>query len=131
MSTRRGNSAIDPYSTSQDPPFNAALKFPPRTSGDAIVVNKLCYISHPNAGNHAIAEGKTGESWKAKPQKFGNLCGPGEQMVQVHRVFIPNQRLLYIEDRQPFQTADDCVVKATGSNIYIKWDTRYLHKKMG
>ncbi|KAG0596869.1 hypothetical protein M758_UG290800 [Ceratodon purpureus] len=106
-----------------------ALKFPPRATNEAIAVNKLCYLSHPNGGDNVVAEGKTGGSWKARAQKFGHLCNNGEKMVQIHRVLIPNLPLLHIESRQPFRTIDDALVKPTGSNVFVKWDTRYLHKK--
>ncbi|KAG0588034.1 hypothetical protein KC19_2G210300 [Ceratodon purpureus] len=116
-------------SVEDDSSHNIALKFPPRAGNDAIAVNKLCYITHPDSGDTVIAEGKTGGSWKARAQKLGNLCGSGEQMVQVHRILIPNMPLLHVEDRQSFLTVDDAVVKASGSNIFVKWNARYLHKR--
>ena len=128
--TSRGRGLPTKLESVDDDTFdNPALKFPPRSSSEAIAVNKLCYLSHPDSGDRVVAEGKTGGSWKAKAQKFGHLCDPGEQMVQIHRVIVPNTRLLHVEVRQPFQTVDDAVVKPTGSNVFVKWDTRFLHKK--
>ncbi|KAG0596126.1 hypothetical protein M758_UG226500 [Ceratodon purpureus] len=113
----------------EEHPENLALKFPFRAGNDAIAVNKLCFVTHPDSGDNVIAEGRTGGSWKARAQKLGNLCGPGEQMVQIHRILIPNMRLVHLKDRQRFLTVDDAVVKPSGSNVFIKWNTRYLHKK--
>ena len=107
----------------------AALKFPPRTGNDAVAVNKVCYLTHPDTGDKVIAEGKTGGSWKAKAQKLGHLCNQGQQMVQVHRIIIQNVRLLHVEERQPFLTVDEAVVKPTGSNVFVKWDSKHIHKK--
>ena len=106
-----------------------ALRFPPRPGSDAIAVNKVCYISHPGMGDDAVAEGRTGGSWKAKASKLGHLCGPGEQMIQVHKVLVPNVQLLYPEERQAFKFLEDAVVKPTGSNVFIKWDAKHIHKK--
>ena len=50
-------------------------------------------------------------------------------MIQVHKVLIPHLRLLHAKDRQPFESLDDAVVKSTGSNVFVKWDSRYIHKK--
>lgn len=116
-------------SLDDDISLDPAMRFPPRAGTDAIAVGKLCYLTHPDSGDSVIAEGKTGGSWRAKAQKLGNLCGPGEQMVQIHQVFVTNMRLLHLEDRQPFLTMDEAVVKPTGSNVFVKWNTRYLHKK--
>ncbi|KAG0573679.1 hypothetical protein KC19_VG199900 [Ceratodon purpureus] len=113
--------------------FNAfspqMLKFPPKTSSEAVAVNKPCFITHPDMGDEAVAEGRTGGSWKAQSQKLGNLCQQGEQMVQVHKVFVKNLRLLHVESRQPFQFLEDAVVKCSGSNVFVKWDCKYIHKK--
>ena len=43
-----------------------ALKFPPKSGNDAIAVNKPCYLMHPDMGDEAVAEGRTGGSWRAK-----------------------------------------------------------------
>ncbi|KAG0589266.1 hypothetical protein KC19_1G008400 [Ceratodon purpureus] len=107
-----------------------SLQFPPRSGNEAIAVNKFCYITHPDTGDIVVAEGKTGGSWKAKGSRYGNLCNVGEQMVQIHRVFLPDLRLLHIEDRQSFRTTSDAVVKANHSNVYVKWDAKYIHKKV-
>ncbi|KAG0624622.1 hypothetical protein M758_3G261800 [Ceratodon purpureus] len=105
------------------------LKFPPKAGSDAVAVNKACYITHPDMGDEAVAEGRTGGSWKAKAQKLGNLCQQGEQMVQIHKVLVQKVRLLHVEERQPFQFLDDAVVKCVGSNVFVKWDCKFIHKK--
>ncbi|KAG0621730.1 hypothetical protein M758_3G044300 [Ceratodon purpureus] len=97
---------------------DSSLQFPPRSGNEAIAVNKFCYITHPDTGDIVVAEGKTGGSWKAKGSRYGNLCNVGEQMVQIHR------------DRQSFRTTSDAVVKANHSNVYVKWDAKYIHKKV-
>ncbi|KAG0597005.1 hypothetical protein M758_UG303400 [Ceratodon purpureus] len=106
-----------------------ALNFSPKSRCNSIVVNKPCYLTHPGMGDKAMAEGRTGGSWRAKAQKFGNLCQQGEQMVQIHKVLVPNIRLLQVEARQLFEYLDDAVMKSTGSNVFVKWDCKYLHKK--
>ena len=58
------------------------------------------------------------------------LCGfRRQQMVQVHRINVPNLPLIYIEDRQPYRILDDALVKKSSSSIYVKWETRLLWKK--
>jgi hypothetical protein len=48
-------------------------------------------------------------------------------MVQIHGVFQKTLPLMFQElGRQPFLVVDDAVVPTTGSDIYIKWETRYL-----
>ena len=98
----------------------------PRISDDPVACNKPVYILHPDFPDKVVAEGKSGGSWKAKTQKFGHLCAKGEQMVQVHVINIEKCRLLHVEGRQPFTVLDDAVVKRTGSNVFVKWSTRYL-----
>ena len=129
MATRNRCSPTDDGVTRNVDVEKSLMKFPPRASNDAIAVNKLCYLLHPDCGDDVVAEGRTGGSWKAKAQKFGRLCAVGEQMVQIHRVLVPNLRLLHLEERQPFETLEDAVVKPTGSNVYVKWDTKYVHKR--
>ena len=98
----------------------------PRISEEPIACNKPCYILHPDFPDTVVAEGKSGGSWKAKTQKLGHLCSKTEQMVQVHVIKLQNCRLLNVEERQPFKTLDDAVVKRSGSNVFVKWSTRYL-----
>ncbi|KAG0574943.1 hypothetical protein KC19_VG304400 [Ceratodon purpureus] len=102
------------------------LMMMPRLSEDPVACNKPCYILHPDFPDVVVAEGKTGGSWKAKTQKLGHLCSKGEQMVQIHHIRKPDYRLLHIEERQPFTILDHVVVKRSGSNVFIKWHTRYL-----
>ena len=106
-----------------------ALKFPPKSGCEAIAVNKPCFLTHPDMGDEAVAEGRTGGSWRAKAQKFGKLCEQGEQMVQIYKVLLPKIRLLHVEDRHQFVYLEDAIVKSTGSNVFVKWDCKYLHKK--
>jgi hypothetical protein len=48
-------------------------------------------------------------------------------MVQVHGTFTTSVPLMFAEaGRQPLKKLDDVVTAVTGSNIYVKWDTRYL-----
>ena len=130
MATRGRTTPLDGGAQGIEVQEHSDLKFPPRASNDAIAVNKLCYLSHPDYGDDVVAEGRTGGSWKAKAQKFGRLCSVGEQMVQIHKVFVPHLRLLHLEERQAFVTIGDAVVKATGSNVYVKWNAKYLHKRV-
>ena len=115
--------------TQNKSPIRCELKFTPRAGADAIAVNKLCYITHPDMGDDAVAERRTGGSWKAKAQKLGNLCRQGEQMVQIHKVLLPNIRLIHVEERQPFRYLEDALVKSKGSNVFVKSDAKYIHKK--
>ncbi|KAG0595071.1 hypothetical protein M758_UG136700 [Ceratodon purpureus] len=99
MATRGRGILVEMETMGLDKSVNdPSLQFPPRSGNEAIAVNKLCYLTHPDTGDIVVAEGKTGGSWKAKGSRFGNLCNVGEQMVQIHRAFVPDLRLLHIED---------------------------------
>ena len=101
----------------------------PRLTSGAIAVNCLCFILHPDHGETVVAEGRAGASWKAPSAKYGNLCSEGEQMVQIHKIIVPNLRLAIVEDRQPFTVLEHALVKASGSSVYMKWMSRLLIKK--
>ena len=105
-------------------------KCAPKEKAEAIACNRPCWVLHPNAGDEIIGEGRAGGSWKSSTTKFGHLCAYGEQMVQLHKVFSEDHPLLYREDRNSeFKTIKDAVVKPKYSNVYIKWDSRYLIAK--
>ena len=105
-------------------------KCAPKEKAEAIACSRACWILHPDAGDEIVAEGRAGGSWKCPTQKFGHLCSFGDQMVQVHRLILGNHRLLHSEERNPgFATLKDAIVKPKFSNVYIKWDSRFLIAK--
>ncbi|KAG0573848.1 hypothetical protein KC19_VG214800 [Ceratodon purpureus] len=101
----------------------------PRISVGVIAANAPCYILRPNYGDTVVAEDRTGGSWKSPSAKFVSLCNEEHLMVQVHRVIIPYLPLLCVEERQPFKTLDEALVKPFGSSIYMKCDSRLMWKK--
>ncbi|KAG0573342.1 hypothetical protein KC19_VG169900 [Ceratodon purpureus] len=101
----------------------------PRTPSGPIAANTYCYVLHPDHGDKIVAEGRTGGSWKSPSQKYGNLCKEGEQMLQIHRIVVPNLPLLFIEERQPFRVMEHALVKSSGSIIHVKWLTKLLWRK--
>ena len=101
----------------------------PRITDGALAANCLCFVSHPDTGTTIVAKGRTGGSWKSPSQRYGNLCGEGEQMVQLHKINVPNLRLVFIEDRQPFTVMEHALGKSSGSSVYVKWQSRMLIKK--
>lgn len=129
MATRGRTSNTGADTNTVEAATSKALKFPPKSGCEAIAVNKPCFLTHPDMGDEAVAEGRTGGSWRAKAQKFGKLCEQGEQMVQIYKVLLPKIRLLHVEDRHQFVYLEDAIVKSTGSNVFVKWDCKYLHKK--
>lgn len=102
----------------------------PRITSNAIAVNSLCFILHPDHGDTVVAEGRAGASWKAPSGKFGNMCREGQQMVQIHKIIVPNLPLPIMEDRQPFTILEHALVKPSGSSVYVKWESRLLIKKL-
>ena len=124
--TKEGEGEI---ATPRPPREKFDIGFLPRITSDAIAANHLCYIGHPDHGNSVVAEGRTGGSWKSPKQKFGSLCTEGEQMVQIHKIIIPGVQLIFNEDRHPFKTLEEALVKPSGSSVYVKWQTRLLWKK--
>ncbi|KAG0573148.1 hypothetical protein KC19_VG152500 [Ceratodon purpureus] len=129
LASRERSTTVSMESLPVAPSPSRTLKFPPRIGSDVIAVNKPSYICHLDMGNDAVVEGRTGGSWKAKSQKLGTLCQQGEQMVQIHKVLVPHVPLLHLESRQPFQCLEEAIAKSTGSNVFIKWDCKYIHKK--
>ena len=128
--TTRGMSTYSDVPTLVRPPrlrFENSLL--PRITSGAIAANCLVFILHPNCGNTVVAEGRSGSSWKSPKGKFGSLCSEGQQMVQVHKVIVPNLPLIHLEERHSFTTLDQVVVKPSGSSVYVKWDSRLLHRK--
>ena len=130
VSTRSRGATTDPILADGVTEGAERTKCALKEKADAIACMRPCWILHPNAGDNIVAEGRAGGSWKSPTQKFGYLCGFGDQMVQVHRVFYGNHRLLYTEERNPnLTTLKDAVVKPKYSNVYIKWDSRFLIAK--
>ena len=115
------------------PPRPPRLRFEigmlPRITSGALAANKPCFILHPDHGDTVVAEGKTGGSWKSPSQKLGALCLEGQQMVQVHKIIKTGLPLIFSEQRHPFTTLDQALVKPSGSGVYVKWYSRLLHKK--
>ena len=129
VSTRRMTS-MEVTATPVRPPrqrFDIALL--PRITSNPLAANCLCYVLHPDKNLTIVAEGRTGGSWKSPSQKLGTLCSNGEQMVQIHKLIVPNLPLLLIEDRQPFTLLEHAVVKPSGSSVYVKWQTQLLVRK--
>ncbi|KAG0597110.1 hypothetical protein M758_UG311700 [Ceratodon purpureus] len=85
METRGKTTSAGTESADVPAPTSFALRFPSKAGCHATAVNKLVYLTHSDMGDQAVAEGRSGGSWKAKAQKLGNLCDRGEQMVQVHK----------------------------------------------
>ena len=106
--------------TTSEPPNDGRglrLKLPltlqPRDSSDPVAAHSLCFILHPDYGNTVVAEGRTDGSWKSPSGRFGSLCHEGEQMVQIHKILIPDLPLIFIEDRQPFSIRLKCLCKVS------------------
>ena len=130
VSTRSRACPTDPSIVQKMTEGAERSKCAPKEKAEAIACMRACWILHPDAGDDIVAEGRAGGSWKCPTQKFGHLCGFGDQMVQVHRVFYSNHRLLHMEERNPnFSTLKDAVVKPKYSNVYIKWDSRFIIAK--
>ena len=130
VSTRSRNAVGDHFSAEGTADGAERTKCAPKEKAEAVACMRACWILHPDAGDDIVAEGRAGGSWKSPTQKFGNLCSFGDQMVQVHKVFFGNHRLLHAEERNPsFSTLEDAVVKPKYSNVYIKWDSRFLIAK--
>ncbi|KAG0572853.1 hypothetical protein KC19_VG130200 [Ceratodon purpureus] len=126
--TTRGM-AIEQAPSDCGPRMRFDMPLLPHLLNHAIAANSLCFILHPQCGDRVVAEGKIGGSWKSPSCKSRKLCVEGQQMIQVHNVFVPNLPLIYVEERQPFTTLDHALVKSNGSSVYVKWDCKLLHKK--
>lgn len=105
------------------------LTLPPRITSNAIAANALCFILQLDHGNTIVAEGRAGGSWKSPSARLGSLCAEGQQMVQVHKIIVPNVPLVFTEDRHPFTTLDQALVKPSGSSVYVKWISKLRYKK--
>ena len=46
-------------------------------------------------------------------------------MVPIHKVHIPGLKVLHVKARHPCTIMDDAVVKTSGSNVFIKWESKY------
>ncbi|KAG0619255.1 hypothetical protein M758_4G126200 [Ceratodon purpureus] len=125
VATRRMTSQGEPV-PDRPPRLRLELTLQPRFTSHALAANSLCYILHPDHGNTVVGEGRTGGSWKCRSGKYGLLCSEGEQMLQIHRVIKTGLPLIFVEERQPFTTMDQAVVKPSGSSVYVKWQTRLL-----
>ena len=126
VTTRRMVSTTEKEAAPRGPRPRFELTLQPRITSGPIAANALCYILHPDHGNTIVAEGRTGGSWKSPSQKYGSLCSEGEQMVQIHKILKQNLPLPIIEDRVPFTTMDQALVKPSGSSVYVKWKSRLL-----
>ncbi|KAG0575256.1 hypothetical protein KC19_VG330800 [Ceratodon purpureus] len=115
--------------TPRQPREKFAIGLLPHICSGAVAVNNPCFILHPDKKDTVVAEGRAGGSWKAPSTKFGHLCTEGQQMVQIHKIIVPNLPLPFIEERQPFTILEHAFVKPSGSNVYVKWSSRLLVKK--
>ena len=129
VSTRRQLREEESAEPVRGPRPRFELGLSPRITDNPVAANCQCFILHPDKYLTIVAEGRTGGSWKSPSQKLGNLCHEGEQMVQVHKIIVPNLRLLFIEERQPFTLLDHALVKSSGSSVYVKWKSNLLVKK--
>ncbi|KAG0574226.1 hypothetical protein KC19_VG245500 [Ceratodon purpureus] len=128
--TTRGMSIVAKKTTKIRPPrMRFELTLSPRMTSHALAANSLCYILHPTCGKTIVAEGRARGSWKCPSGKYGVLCAEGQQMVQVHKIIVPNLPLMHIEERHNLKTLDQALVKPLGSNVYVKWDTRLLWRR--
>ena len=91
----------------------------PRIMSTPLAAKCFCYVLHPDKRDTIVAEGRTGGSWKSHSAKFGSLCSEGEQMVQIHKILVPNLPLIFVEDRQPFTLLEHALMKPSRSSVYI------------
>ena len=129
VSTRRMTNMQEIAHPVRAPRMRYPLNPLPRLSSNPLAANCFCYVQHPEKGDTIVAEGRTGGSWKSHSAKFGKFCSEGEQMVQIHKILVPNLPLIFVEDRQPFTLLEHALVKPSGSSVYIKWHSRLLRKK--
>ncbi|KAG0572668.1 hypothetical protein KC19_VG115400 [Ceratodon purpureus] len=128
--TTRGMTTVADRTTEKRPPrMRFELTLSPRITNHALAANSLCYILHLTCGKTIVAEGRAGGSWKCPSGKYETFCTEGQQMVHVHKIFVPNLPLLHVEDRHHLRTLDEALVKPSGSSVYVKWDTRLLWKR--
>ena len=127
--TRGRVACVEPHTVPRGPRPRFEVGLLPRLSDRAVAANAQCFVLHPDHGDMIVAEGRTGGSWKSPKQKFGSLCAEGEQMDQIHKVIKSNLPLPFIEDRNPFTTLDQALVKPSGSSVYVKWHSRLLIPK--
>lgn len=103
----------------------------PRLSPHPIPYSTPVMILHPQY-ERPVAYGKAGPSWKTKTGKLGPLCQPGQQMVQINLVTIPNVPLMHLESRHFAKTLEGALTPIpmpTGQKVfYVKWDTSHLIK---
>lgn len=109
---------------------NASLMTPPavitpRLTNDPVPANKYVWILHPYHENIVVAQGKSGVAWKSK-SKLATDCVIGEQLVQVHRVFVKKVDAMCYIPGDEFKTLDDALPPSTGKHKFLKWDTRHL-----
>lgn len=97
----------------------------PRRSNEPVPANKFVWLLHPCYENSVVAQGKSGVSWKSKSKLAANLT-IGEQLVQVHRVFMKNVPALCHVTGDPFKIVEDALPTPNGRNKYLIWDTRFL-----
>ncbi|KAG0575076.1 hypothetical protein KC19_VG316000 [Ceratodon purpureus] len=115
VTTRRMTAVGAQDTILREPRMKFPLTLTPRITKQLVAAICLVFILHPDHGGNIVGEGRTGGSWKAQSRMMGSLCSEGEQMVQVHKVLIPNVPLVFVETRQPFTLLDHAIVKPSGS----------------
>lgn len=96
----------------------------PRLTADAVAANKPIWILHPEHGDTAVAQGKSGISWKSKT-KMGAMCANGEQWIFVHRVLKSNVQVLFGGNCDGVQTLESALPPSSGKHECIKWSSRH------
>lgn len=96
----------------------------PRLTTDPLAANKPIWILHPQYGERAVAQGKSGISWKSKT-KMGTMCATGEQWIFVHRILIVDVPVLHGSASDGPQTLECALPPTTGKHHCIKWSSRY------
>lgn len=97
----------------------------PRLTSDPVPANKFVWILHPRHLNIVVAQGKSGVAWKSK-SKLAADCEVGEQLVQVHRVFVKKVEAMCVARGDNPITLDDALPPSSGKDKFVKWDTQYL-----
>jgi hypothetical protein len=92
-----------------------------------IIYSSLVHILHPSHYGE-VAQGKVGASWKNTKTKFGPLCEPGQQMVQVLKIVVIGVPLMFLESQHHAMTLDGALSVPKQKPLWIKWETRYMVK---
>lgn len=97
----------------------------PRLTCDPVPANKFVLILHPSYENIVVAQGKSGVAWKSK-SKLAAECVVGEQLVQVHRIFVKKVELMGVARGDELKTLDDALPPSIGKHKFVKWDSQHL-----